>query len=813
MNDSAQAKPAFIWDLPTLCSLLNHTSEKVCEWAASHILELYPEATEQVLVVLPQVSPAVAYHLLESLKELPLPETGVEPLEQLMRRETEAYSRAMAIGLLLRLGRIPSEDDLVGLPIEILLRHLPDTESSFEFLVQECRKSREVEDSLIHTMAELCNIVDLFHLLEDSSTKELRQTIGSLEKFWHIKLPPVHTARAWGSAQRLLRDVLTITAEPDEVVFSRFPHLIGQLQRDRERIATLLDLTREFEAANSSQTTLVLACVLALHRDAACLKGLSDTSDLPQLWRSLTLRPWRGTAVDPELVALLEGQEEKRMLSGLREEFSKGGAYFSYSFYLLEALRAPYRHQVLQEALDGQYGDEIAEEARSVEALMLKEPEAMEALLDRWRQQLPEPHRLHLLEGYSTEGTVQFLLEHFDHYMSQPFSRYVIETMEEVASPRFLEPIAREWRDGEEHISRAVWFLAELHGMEGDKLIQHIPRGIEQEGYQLTEILRDSDKLAEVLQRKQIPLPLRCTVCKRTYRYQLERVYVGKRPKDITIGQIVQCKGCGSLETYEMTDETLVPLTTELMRIKLLEELQEDDDELDSFIIGQPAVITAGGKTFHSLSEAYHFLEQAVEREPDNAELNRRLGNVMRNGLRSDLAIPYYQEAIRLDPKEIDSVYSMATILIEQERYREAVPYVETLVTLCRDPELDEDLCRDIFGELLELAAVIEDETGRQIELFPPPRQRPDIQQRTKGPVILELVNLDPGNRRDLEQMYYLFRHGSLPKGRPERNWREPEADLWYPPQREEPIRVSKIGRNEPCPCGSGKKYKRCCGR
>ena len=26
------------------------------------------------------------------------------------------------------------------------------------------------------------------------------------------------------------------------------------------------------------------------------------------------------------------------------------------------------------------------------------------------------------------------------------------------------------------------------------------------------------------------------------------------------------------------------------------------------------------------------------------------------------------------------------------------------------------------------------------------------------------------------------------------------------------PIRVTKIGRNEPCPCGSGKKYKKCCG-
>jgi SEC-C motif len=27
-----------------------------------------------------------------------------------------------------------------------------------------------------------------------------------------------------------------------------------------------------------------------------------------------------------------------------------------------------------------------------------------------------------------------------------------------------------------------------------------------------------------------------------------------------------------------------------------------------------------------------------------------------------------------------------------------------------------------------------------------------------------------------------------------------------------QPVSPGKIGRNEPCPCGSGKKYKRCCG-
>jgi hypothetical protein len=26
-------------------------------------------------------------------------------------------------------------------------------------------------------------------------------------------------------------------------------------------------------------------------------------------------------------------------------------------------------------------------------------------------------------------------------------------------------------------------------------------------------------------------------------------------------------------------------------------------------------------------------------------------------------------------------------------------------------------------------------------------------------------------------------------------------------------VRVEKVGRNDPCPCGSGKKYKNCCGR
>jgi uncharacterized protein len=38
--------------------------------------------------------------------------------------------------------------------------------------------------------------------------------------------------------------------------------------------------------------------------------------------------------------------------------------------------------------------------------------------------------------------------------------------------------------------------------------------------------------------------------------------------------------------------------------------------------------------------------------------------------------------------------------------------------------------------------------------------------------------------------------------------WRDLEARLSH----RQPIRSTKIGRNEPCPCGSGKKFKKCCG-
>ena len=50
----------------------------------------------------------------------------------------------------------------------------------------------------------------------------------------------------------------------------------------------------------------------------------------------------------------------------------------------------------------------------------------------------------------------------------------------------------------------------------------------------------------------------------------------------------------------------------------------------------------------------------------------------------------------------------------------------------------------------------------------------------------------------------------AAPQAKPQQEEAAPEA-----PKIELPIKreLPKVGRNDPCPCGSGKKFKNCCGR
>jgi len=85
----------------------------------------------------------------------------------------------------------------------------------------------------------------------------------------------------------------------------------------------------------------------------------------------------------------------------------------------------------------------------------------------------------------------------------------------------------------------------------------------------------------------------------------------------------------------------------------------------------------------------------------------------------------------------------------------------------------------------------------------------------------LEILETQGGGEDDREGLVDFIARFDM-KGEPREHRElavfEKQDDTWYyvsgkVPAREPYVREAKVGRNEPCPCGSGKKYKKCCGR
>ena len=88
--------------------------------------------------------------------------------------------------------------------------------------------------------------------------------------------------------------------------------------------------------------------------------------------------------------------------------------------------------------------------------------------------------------------------------------------------------------------------------------------------------------------------------------------------------------------------------------------------------------------------------------------------------------------------------------------------------------------------------------------------------------VSLEIVDTEAGGEGDDEgwvEFIATFREGGRVQQHRERSRFMRNAGRWFyvegdiPKPRTQRLEAPRTGRNEPCPCGSGKKFKKCCGR
>jgi preprotein translocase subunit SecA len=144
---------------------------------------------------------------------------------------------------------------------------------------------------------------------------------------------------------------------------------------------------------------------------------------------------------------------------------------------------------------------------------------------------------------------------------------------------------------------------------------------------------------------------------------------------------------------------------------------------------------------------------------------------------------------------------------MENGQAREAAEHLHQVLKHCRtappsrQPELLHDLVRDTLERLFDLHT----QSKGAIE-FLPPFERPEGSETR--PKDLRLIDLDMGSEETWETLTAMFLTGKVPDARARgRPLPLPQRPVLAPPS------SRRIGRNDPCPCGSGRKFKHCCGK
>jgi tetratricopeptide (TPR) repeat protein len=678
------------------------------------------------------------------------------------------------------------------------------TERGFDLVLQAYSNFDVEGRAILEGLADVCGFVDLYRdLARAEDKKEIKQRTNYFRNVWGCEIPHLEKLSQPEDILSYLEQALIETIPEERTLWKR--GLLAELEHDRTRFTALFEVAKErHNKWSSEEVTFLLACILGLQRNKECSRHLIKAKDVGDLWKAMVMKPWRGVP-GKELEDFLLLAKPEEVLSTLSGALSQGYSYASYAFGLLNLLNIPGRFKLFLDVLeDEKYEDALAEEA--CEALRKGGIPASQHIIEHYPQMSPHLRAMTLfvLDSFPTPEVVDFCLEHFEEYMCSDAPFEFVGCLEEIASRHFLPPLLEEWKEGEIKIGRAIKLISQIHNIK-DKQVKKVVR----------DVAKRARRGEDVLEKPISLFPLRCTNCRHTYHYELEKIYMGEHGSPI-IGDIIQCKGCGSIETYEMTADAHLSITAELVRVLALREAQgkEVSDSSDTPLVLDEVIreVRTLGKKVKSVSEAYHLLKGEIEKHPQEAELQKRMGNVLRNGGRPDLALPYYLEAVHLDPNDTESNHCIADILIDREQYKEAIPYLERLVPLCREAKIDEGLRRDIFSALLHQVYIIQKKTGHKIELFQLAKTE-DLSE-AKEPITVDIRSLALSDSKDFEFLYYVFRHGRVPKAGV-----KADATIEATPSRElmhgAPItrRPKKIGRNDPCPCGSGKKYKNCCGR
>src|SRR5262249_12836445 len=150
---------------------------------------------------------------------------------------------------------------------------------------------------------------------------------------------------------------------------------------------------------------------------------------------------------------------------------------------------------------------------------------------------------------------------------------------------------------------------------------------------------------------------------------------------------------------------------------------------------------------------------------------------------------------------------SLGSYWLDKNDDERAAEHFRQVLLHCRDcPPRNAQLGHDIVRDALEMLYKLHVESQGKIPFVP--AATPDAAAPGGGEAVVVVSRLDMSKEETWERLTRMYMTGKAEKP----GWSRAAA----PRPRAAPVQSDppeRIGRNESCPCGSGKKFKHCCGR
>jgi hypothetical protein len=205
--------------------------------------------------------------------------------------------------------------------------------------------------------------------------------------------------------------------------------------------------------------------------------------------------------------------------------------------------------------------------------------------------------------------------------------------------------------------------------------------------------------------------------------------------------------------------------------------------------------------------EAY--LTKLITGKPTDSFLWTRLGNLYTAAELPERAFDAFSKAVAVNPQDVEALHSLACYWLEKGENVRAAAHFTKVLKYCRaTPARNPDLWRNMVRHTLEELFDLHHQSQGRIPFLP--RLKPDPAVRNLTDPVVFLTRLDLAEEESWEKLTDMYLTGNGGDSAPRRA-ATPSPTLRIPAASADPAK--RVGRNDRCPCGSGKKFKHCCGR